>query len=92
MHEGNALDAEKEYSIAASHNIANRITAENLRPLNSRELGAVFSLLHFIAFNNNWNKDTLQEALRLKFNVAAISELPQESYEDAIMFLMGLCE
>ena len=77
--------------IATSQSAADCIQCTQLSRLNENELGAIFSLLAFVAQNNNTTPEMIQEDLEERFCVAHVSQIERESFDNAIQFLMGLC-
>ncbi len=60
--------------------------------LNAREKNSIRALVAYTAMNTGTQEEEIQRLLSTKFSAANIDRLPSRSYEDAIKFLVDLCD
>jgi hypothetical protein len=76
--------------VTASLQVTNRVHSSELQALNSRELQSIYSLLGYIAHNENVYQDQVENIVGDKFAVDQVAALKKKDYEEVIRFLVDL--
>ena len=64
--------------------------SNDVSPLTASELGALFSLLSFVAANNSMDRDVVLERLTSRFCLEEIDGLSRKNFNHAVSFLLNL--
>lgn len=58
--------------------------------MNDVELKSVRSLVAYVAYRQEANEIAVEEIISNRFGVSSVNELPQNSYDDVVQFLVDL--
>lgn len=65
-------------------------TLEDSAPLNKLELTSVLALLAYTAHDRKISEGTVKEIVTTHFAVGDVAQLPRQSYDDVIRFLVDM--
>ena len=67
-----------------------RVQSAALQTLNERELQSVYSLLEWVAVEQDTARDTVDGVTAARFGVEDVTALPRKDYDEVIRFLVDL--
>ena len=66
------------------------MTEQKSDRLNNLELTSIYALLAYTAYDKHISEDTVRETVTTKFGVPDVKQLPRQSYEEVIRFLVDM--
>lgn len=76
--------------VEAAPRVKARVRSLALQTMNERELAAIYSLLAWVASEQDTSPEAVQEITAARFDTADVAGLSRKDYEEVIRFLMDL--